>query len=134
MISRRRTEVIALATSDLVVDQLLDLLGRDDAVPLLAMLVASWFITSPIRRRVWTICAFVSSVGIIFGIPYAFPVGFLVYAGMRANKVEGPVPGSRAARAMEARGEAASSKAASSTDDDGPDTDDDAPDTDDDDA
>ena len=104
------------------------------AVPLLAMLVASWFITSPIRRRVWTICAFVSSVGIIFGIPYAFPVGFLVYAGMRANKVEGPVPGSRAARAMEARGEAASSKAASSTDDDGPDTDDDAPDTDDDDA
>ncbi len=88
------------------------------AVPLVAMLVASWFITSPIRRRVWTICAFVSSVGIVFGIPYAFPVGFLVYAGMRANKIEGPVPGSRAARAMEARQEAAQAKASEASEDD----------------
>lgn len=81
------------------------------AIPLIAMLVATWFITSPIRRRVWTICAFVASVGIIFGIPYAFPVGFLVYAGMRANKIEGPVPGSRAARAMESRQQAPDAEA-----------------------
>ncbi|HWJ96797.1 MAG TPA: hypothetical protein VNQ33_01490 [Acidimicrobiales bacterium] len=85
-------------------------------VPLVAMAVACWFTTSPNRRRVWTVCAFVASIGIVFGIPYAFPVGFLVYAGMRANKIEGPVPGSRAARAVAAREEAAA--AAAEADDD----------------
>jgi len=88
------------------------------AIPFLAMAVACWAITSPNRRRIWNICAFVAAVGIIFGIPYAFPVGFLVYAGMRANKIEGPVPGSRAARMLEAREEAAASAAAAKADDD----------------
>lgn len=77
-------------------------------VPLIAMAVATYFILSPARRRVWTICAFVATLGaVVFGIPYAFPVGFLVYAIMRANKIEGPVPGSRAARVLEAREAAA---------------------------
>jgi len=77
-------------------------------LPLLAMAIATYFILSPARRRVWTICAFVASLGaVVFGIPYAFPVGFLVYAIMRANKIEGPVPGSRAARVVEAREAAA---------------------------
>jgi hypothetical protein len=77
------------------------------AIPFIAMAVACWAITSPNRRRIWNICAFVAAIGIIFGIPYAFPVGFLVYAGMRANKIEGPVPGSRAARMIAAREQAA---------------------------
>jgi hypothetical protein len=73
-------------------------------LPLVAMAVATWFILSPQRRRIWTICAFVASLGaVVFGIPYAFPVGFLVYGVMRANKIEGPVPGSRAARMLEER-------------------------------
>ncbi|MCU1371214.1 MAG: hypothetical protein JWO77_2408 [Ilumatobacteraceae bacterium] len=73
-------------------------------VPLLAMAIATYFIVSPARRRIWTICAFVAALGaVVFGIPYAFPVGFLVYAIMRANKIEGPLPGSRAARVLEAR-------------------------------
>lgn len=73
-------------------------------LPLVAMVVAAWFILSPQRRRIWTICAFVASLGaVVFGIPYAFPVGFLVYGVMKANKIEGPVPGSRAARMLEER-------------------------------
>jgi hypothetical protein len=77
-------------------------------LPLIAMAVATYFIVSPARRRIWTICAFVAALGaVVFGIPYAFPVGFLVYAVMRANKIEGPVPGSRAARVIEAREAAA---------------------------
>lgn len=87
-------------------------------VPLIAIFAASYFILSPQRRRIWTICAFVTSIGaVLFGIPYAFPVGFLVYAVMRANKIEGPVPGSRAARAMEEREAAAKAKADAAADD-----------------
>lgn len=74
------------------------------AAPLLAMGIASYFILSPSRRRIWIGCSFVAAIAAVaLGIPYIFPVGFLVYAVMRANKIEGPVPGSRAARAAEAR-------------------------------
>jgi hypothetical protein len=73
-------------------------------IPLVTMAVASYFILSPGRRRVWIGCSVVAAlVAVILGIPYIFPVGFLVYAVMRANKIEGPVPGSRAARALEAQ-------------------------------
>jgi hypothetical protein len=83
-------------------------------IPLLAMFVASYFILSPNRRRIWTICGFVAVIGaVFFGIPYFFPVGFLFYAIMRANKIEGPVPGSRAARVLEER----QAKAAAEPDD-----------------
>jgi len=70
------------------------------AVPLLAMLVASWFIISPHRRRIWIGCAVVSVIGVsLLGIQYVFPVGFLIYGVMRANKIDGPTPNSRAGRA-----------------------------------
>jgi len=70
-------------------------------IPIIAMAVATWCILSPNRRRIWIGCSFVAAIAaVVLGIPYIFPVGFLVYAVMRANKVEGPVPGSRAARAM----------------------------------
>jgi len=73
-------------------------------LPLIAMAIATYFILSPARRRIWTICAFVAALGaVVFGLPYAFPVGFLIYAIMKANKIEGPVPGSRASRVVAAR-------------------------------
>ena len=65
--------------------------------------VATVFILSPNRRRIWIGCSFVAAIGaVVLGIPYLFPVGFLVYAVMRANKIEGPSPTSRAAREQDA--------------------------------
>ncbi|WP_426573302.1 hypothetical protein [Aquihabitans sp. McL0605] len=76
-------------------------------LPVIAMAIAAYFITSPRRRGIWIACAVVSTAGVTFlGIPYIFPVGFLVYAGMRANKVEGPNPNSRAGRAARRAAEA----------------------------
>lgn len=73
------------------------------AAPLLAMAVASYFILSPNRRRIWIGCSFVAAIAAVaLGIPYIFPVGFLVYAVMRANKIEGPPPNSRAGRQLAA--------------------------------
>ena len=67
--------------------------------PLVAMAVATYFILSPNRRRIWIGCSFVAGLAaVVLGIPYIFPVGFLVYAVMRANKIEGPSPTSRAGR------------------------------------
>jgi len=79
-------------------------------VPIIAMAVATAFILSPNRRKIWIGCSFVAAIAaVVLGIPYIFPVGFLVYAVMRANKIEGPVPGSRAHRAMVAQEAAAMS-------------------------
>jgi hypothetical protein len=76
-------------------------------IPVIALAVAAYYITSPKRRGIWIGCAIAATVGVTFlGIPYVFPVGFLVYAGMRANKVEGPNPNSRAARAARKAAEA----------------------------
>lgn len=73
-------------------------------VPLIAMGIAAYFILSPNRRRIWTGCSFVAAIAaVVLGIPYIFPVGFLVYAVMRANKIEGPSPTSRAGRELAAQ-------------------------------
>ena len=72
-------------------------------IPLIASLVASWFILSPHRRRIWIGCAVVATIGVsLLGFQYIFPVGFLVYGVMRSNKIEGPSPRSRAGRAAAA--------------------------------
>ncbi len=87
-------------------------------LPIIAMAVSTWFILSPNRRRIWTGSAFVVAlVSLPLGIPYIFAVGFLVYAVMRANKIEGPVPGSRAHRVMVARQAAEAESAAPDPDD-----------------
>ena len=86
------------------------------AVPLIAMVAASWFILSPNRRRIWIACAVATALGVgLLGIQYVFPVGFLIYAGMRANKIEGPTPGSRAARILAAQEAAEDAEAGSGT-------------------
>ena len=85
-------------------------------LPILAMAVSTWCILSPNRRKIWIISSFVAAIGaVVLGIPYIFPVAFLVYAVMRANKIEGPVPGSRAHRAMVAQ-EAAATREGSDPD------------------
>jgi hypothetical protein len=76
------------------------------ALPILVVGAAMVFTLSPHRRRIWLSCtiamgaAAIALPGIYFN--YVFVVGFLVYAMMRANKVEGPAPGSRADRVRRA--------------------------------
>jgi hypothetical protein len=73
------------------------------AVPLIVMAFASYSILSPNRRRIWIGCSFVAALAaVVLGLTYIFPVGFLVYAVMRANKIEGPAPNSRAGRELAA--------------------------------
>lgn len=78
------------------------------AVVLIAALAAVWFTLSPNRRRIWIGCSIAAALCAgVLGFTYFFTVGFLVYGIMRSNKVEGPAPGSRAARTIAAREEAA---------------------------
>lgn len=74
---------------------------------LLASGIAAWATLSPNRRRIWIACSIVAALGSVYlGFTYLISVGFLVYGIMRAQKIEGPVPGSRAARTLEARQQA----------------------------
>jgi len=82
------------------------------AAVLLASGVAAWATLSANRRRIWIACSIVAALGSVYlGFTYLISVGFLVYGIMRAQKVEGPVPGSRAARTLEAREQAAAEAA-----------------------
>ena len=82
-------------------------------IPILAMGVASQFTLSPRRRGIWIAMSVVMSFEILIGFSmYLFSVGFLMYGVWRAAKVEGPVPGSRSARAAERAAEKAAARAA----------------------
>ena len=59
-------------------------------------LAAAHFALSPRRRQIW-----------LWAAVLCFPAGFFGFAVYRARKVEGPAPGSRAARALAAREEKA---------------------------
>ncbi len=74
-------------------------------VPLVIVGTAARLSLAPFRRRVWLIGAVaLFVVSILLAMPiYLFPAGFLGYAVMRAGRVEGPVPGTRAARMAETR-------------------------------
>lgn len=60
-------------------------------LPLLVVGVAAAFSLHKQRRRVWMGAAILLGVFFAFGmLQYVFPMGFLIYATMRAARVEGP--------------------------------------------
>jgi hypothetical protein len=80
-------------------------------------IAASYFALAPRRRRIW-LWAAVVCFAISLNIPwYMFPAGFFGYAVYRARKVEGPAPGSRAARMLAERDQAAERDPAEDDDD-----------------
>lgn len=84
-------------------------------VPLIAMAAAVHFTLHPRRRWIWIACSFVVAIEVVLGFAvYLFPAGFLVYAVVRANRIEGPA---RAAAEASESGAAAAGAAADDTDD-----------------
>jgi hypothetical protein len=61
------------------------------AIPLALVGIAAAFALHKQRRRVWLVCAI--GLAAVFGMVlphYVFPMGFLLYAVMRASRIEGP--------------------------------------------
>jgi hypothetical protein len=91
-------------------------------LPIVVMGLAVWLTVTPLRRRVWLSCAVAmgaATIGFGFYFNYILAVGFLVYAMIRASRVEGPPPGSRAARAREAAEARRAEQGADEDDDEG---------------
>lgn len=61
------------------------------ALPIAVVAVAAAFSLHRQRRRVWMGAAILLGAFFAFGmLQYVFPMGFLIYAVMRASKIEGP--------------------------------------------